>query len=64
MLPPNDPKAGAAGPDADDLDAIAAGWDPYVTSLLSRAQGTPTTGDADDAVPVMSLARVEDRRRR
>lgn len=48
-----------------ELEATDGGWDPYVTSLLAGAAGQahPPAGD-DDGLPVMSLARVEQRRAR
>ncbi len=63
MLPPIDPKADP-GPDTDDLDQVDAGWDPYVASLLASPALAPAVGEPDDGAPVMSFARVEDRRRR
>lgn len=54
-------------PPADDpeLEGTDGGWDPYVTALLTGGTGEahPAAGD-DESLPVMSLARVEQRRAR
>ncbi len=63
MLPPNDPRTDA-GPDPDDPEMNTAGWDPYVTSLLTRELPVAAAGDPEHGAPVMSLARIEERRRR
>jgi hypothetical protein len=43
-----------------EFDSNDAGWDPYVTSLLSSgapSRGTPSDDD-DEALPVMTITRL------
>lgn len=48
-----------------ELEGTDGGWDPYVTSLLAGGTGEahPAAGE-EDSLPVMSLARIEQRRGR
>lgn len=65
MTPHTEPRAIDA-PQDSDFDATDGGWDPYVTGLLAGA-GAPAGDHADeedDGAPVMSLARVEEKRGR
>lgn len=65
MIPHTEPRA-VDEPQDTEFDATDGGWDPYVTGLLAGA-GAHAGGPADeedDGPPVMSLARVEEKRGR